>query len=243
MIVSLTIVRYRKAFIPFALLAMGMLRLPMLFQQKCSFHKLMGSGKNGTFDFHPDWQQWALLAVWEDEESFNHFNQNSFISKWWKQVGQEKWTVLLEPLQSHGKWDKKEPFGKPNSTDYEGPVAVLTRATINLNRLKTFWHNAAKIAKIMTAAPGYITSIGVGEDPFLHQATVSFWTDMEAVKGFAYRLPEHVEVIKKTRRENWYNEELFARFIPIKAWGTIRGKNPLDGIIPDPILRNASFST
>lgn len=81
----------------------------------------------------------------------------------------------------------------------------------------------------MTSAPGYITSFGVGEDPFMHQATISFWQDMEAVKGFAYRSPEHVEVIKKTRSENWYSEELFARFIPIKSRGTLRGKNPLEG--------------
>ncbi len=191
----------------------------------------MGSGKNGTFDFHPDWQQWALLAVWKDEESFNLFNQSSFISKWWKKLTDEKWTVLLQPLQSHGKWDKQEPFGQPDQRDYRGPVAVLTRATINLNRLKHFWQNAAKIAGIMTAAPGFITSMGVGEDPFLHQATVSFWKDMEDVKNFAYRSPQHVEVIKKTRSENWYSEELFARFIPLKAWGTIRGKNPLGSFV------------
>lgn len=233
MIVSLTIVRYKKSHIPFALMAMAIHRLPLFFQQKCSFWKLMGSGKNGTFDFHPDWQQWALLAVWEDEGSFNHFNQNSFIAKWWKHLTAEKWTVLLEPLQAHGKWNQKEPFGKPTQSDYKGPVAVLTRATINLNRLKHFWQNAAKVAGIMTFAEGYITSFGIGEDPFLHQATISFWKDLEDVKNFAYRSPEHIEVIKKTRSENWYSEELFARFIPIKAAGTLRGKNPLQGFTRD----------
>lgn len=243
MIVSLTIVRYPKAFVPLALMAMAILRLPLYFQHQCSFYKLMGSGKNGTFDFHPDWRQWALLAVWEDEKSFNAFDQNSFVSKWWKRFASEKWTVLLEPLQSHGLWDKKEPFGKPDIRDYEGPIAVLTRATINLNRLKHFWQNAEKIAAIMAAAPGYITSLGVGEDPFRHQATISFWKDLEAVKNFAYRMPEHVEVIKKTRSENWYSEELFARFIPLKAWGTLRGKNPLQGFVQDGSEKNdASFT-
>lgn len=231
MIVSLTIVRYQKALIPFALLAMAILRLPLYFQQKCSFFKLMGTGKNGTFDLHPDWQQWALLAVWDDEESFDHFNQKSFAAQWWKIFAAEKWTVLLEPLQSHGQWSGKEPFCNPQKTDYQGTVAVLTRATLNINRLKHFWQNAAKIAGIMTSAPGYITSFGVGEDPFLHQATISFWQDLEAVKGFAYRSPEHVEVIKKTRSENWYSEELFARFKPLKSEGTVRGENPLENII------------
>lgn len=243
MIVSLTVVRYRKAFVPIALLAMGILRLPMFFQQKCTFWRLMGSGKNGTFDLNPDWQQWALFAVWEDEKSFQQFDQSSFITKWWRIFTQEKWTVLLEPLQSHGLWDKKEPFGNPKISDYKGTIAVLTRATLNVNRLKTFWQNAANIAGIMTSAPGYITSFGIGEDPFLHQATFSFWKDLEDVKSFAYRLPEHVEVIKKTRSENWYSEELFARFKPVKCWGTLRGKNPLAGFVADASAKNdASFT-
>src|SRR5476651_1584823 len=99
MIVSLTIVRYRKAFVPFALLAMAVHRLPLMFQQGCSFWKLLGCGHNGTFDLQPDWQQWGLLAVWDDRESFGEFYRSSFISRWWKALGHESWTVLLEPLQ------------------------------------------------------------------------------------------------------------------------------------------------
>ena len=49
MIVSLTIVRYRKLFIPFALLAMAIHRRPMRMQKACTFWQLLGTGKNGTF--------------------------------------------------------------------------------------------------------------------------------------------------------------------------------------------------
>src|ERR1700761_4950257 len=136
MIVSLTIVRYRKAMIPFALLAMAIHRLPMMLQKGCSFWKLLGSGRNGTFDLHPDWQQWGLLAVWNDQEDFDRFYANSFVAGWWRKLAHEQWTVLCEPLQSHGKWDAKEPFGKPDVNNYSGPIAVLTRATIRLNKLK-----------------------------------------------------------------------------------------------------------
>src|ERR1700759_5291568 len=103
MIVSLTIVRYRKAMIPFALLAMAIHRLPLWFQRGCTFWKLMGSGRNGTFDLQPDWRQWGLLAVWDERDTFDNFNKNSFITNWWKVFCYEKWIVLLEPLQSHGK--------------------------------------------------------------------------------------------------------------------------------------------
>jgi heme-degrading monooxygenase HmoA len=227
MIVSLTIVRYRKALIPFALLAMAIHRLPMMLYKECTFWKLLGSGRNGTFDLKPDWQQWGLLAVWDNQESFDHFDQQSVIAKWWNVFSREKWTILCEPLQSHGKWDNKEPFGKPDINDYIGPVAILTRATIRLNKLKKFWNNVDSVANIMADATGFITSLGIGEAPVYRQATFSIWKSIDDVKAFAYASKEHAEVIKKTRAENWYSEELFTRFKIIDSYGTINGKDPL----------------
>lgn len=239
MIVSLTIVRYRKALVPFALLAMAIHRLPMWLQQGCTFWKLLGSGRNGTFDLQPDWQQWGLLAVWESREDYETFRQRSFVSKWWKALGREEWTVLCQPMASHGKWDGQEPFGQPALKIADGPMAVLTRATIKMNRLKNFWSHVDEVAALMVHAPGYITSIGIGEAPVYRQATFSVWESMEHMKAFAYGSKEHTEVIKKTRSEGWYSEELFARFAIIESSGTINGKNPLEGFqISDGGFRN-----
>ncbi|WP_246230508.1 hypothetical protein [Mucilaginibacter humi] len=87
MIVSLTIVRYKKWQIPFALSAMAIHRLFLWLQKGCTFWKLLGSGKNGTFDLQPDWQQWGLLAVWDERSSFEQFYQQSFIAFWWNFFG------------------------------------------------------------------------------------------------------------------------------------------------------------
>lgn len=231
MITSLTIVRYRKSLIPVALFAMAIHRLPLMLQHGCKFWKLLGSGKNGTFDLNPDWQQWGLLAVWESKEDFDKFYKSSFISGWWRLFTHEQWTMLCEPLQSHGKWDGKQPFGTANVTDYTGPVAVLTRATIRPTRTKNFWANVDSVADIMTAAKGYITSFGIGEAPVYRQATFSIWESLDDVKNFAYRSRQHAEVIKKTRSEDWYSEELFARFKPVEAFGTLQGTDPLKGIL------------
>ncbi|WP_121198622.1 DUF3291 domain-containing protein [Mucilaginibacter gracilis] len=227
MIVSLTIVRYRKALIPFALLAMAVHRLPLMLTRSCNFWKLLGCGQNGSFDLQPDWQQWGLLAVWNNRTDFDQFYKKSFIASWWRLLTYESWTLLCEPLQSHGTWDGKEPFGKPNVKDYAGPIAILTRATINLNRLKNFWSHVDEAAEMLTTSPGYITSVGIGEAPLYRQATFSIWENFEAVKNYAYRSPKHADVIKKTRTEKWYKEELFARFKPLETWGTINGKNPI----------------
>jgi hypothetical protein len=231
MITSLTIIRYRKAIIPFALLAMAVHRLPLWLRKGCTFWKLLGSGRNGTFDLHPDWQQWGLLAVWNDRETFDKFDKSGFVAKWWDTLAIERWTVLLEPLQSHGKWDGKEPFNNPNVAEYTGIVAVLTRATIRFNKLKAFWSNVDSVANIMTSAPGYVTSFGIGEAPVYRQATFSIWNSVADMKAFAYTSREHADVIKKTRDKNWYSEELFARFKPVASFGTINGKNPLKNLI------------
>ncbi|WP_295772580.1 DUF3291 domain-containing protein [uncultured Mucilaginibacter sp.] len=229
MIVSLTIVRYRKAFVPFALFAMAIHRFPLMLQKGCTFWKLMGCGRNGTFDLSPDWQQWGLLAVWQSRADYEAFEKRSFIASWWRKLTIESWTMLAEPLQSHGKWDGQDPFNGALKHEYDGPVAVLTRATIRLNRLKNFWSHVDQAAAFMTKAQGYITSVGIGEAPVYRQATFSVWESLDDVKAFAYKSREHAEVIKKTRAENWYSEELFARFKPVAAWGTLNGQDPLQG--------------
>lgn len=218
MLVTLTIIKYSKKRFFWGFLSMAIFRLPLLLNKEISFWKLMGCGKNGTFDIHPDWQQWALLAVWENEQAYQNFISNSFISKWWQRFANSNTTYVCIPYEAHGTWDGKEPFGKPvPNKSYTGPIAALTRATIRLTKAQDFWRNVPKVADSMTNAEGFLTSVGIGEVPFLKQATFSVWNNLTDVKKFAYRQREHAEVIKKTRERNWYSEELFARFIPVKT--------------------------
>ena len=229
MIVSFTVLRYPRIFIPMAFLAMAIHRLPLMANKKCRFWKLMGSGNKGSFDLKPDLQQWVLLAVWEKKEDFDEFYHKSFVGGWWKRFTKERWTLLCTPLKSHGAWDGRNPFVPQGATiDTGTPVAVLTRATIRPTRLRNFWSNIDRVSQIMAKAKGYILSFGVGEAPLYRQATFSVWETEEDVKNFAYGSREHREVINKTRDEGWYSEELFARFKPIESFGTLGGKNPLN---------------
>lgn len=221
MLVSITLVRYSKLLVPFAFLAMAIHRLPLYFVKGCTFWKLLGCGKNGTFDIHPDFQQWGLLAAWESKTDFEAFHKNSFVAKWWKIFCTEQSYILLAPTSSHGKWSGKDPFSTPKTKQPEGKVAVLTRATIRPSKLKNFWKNVPPVASIMGNAKGFITSIGIGEAPFFMQATFSVWESTEDVVNFAYKDKEHANVVKLTRDENWYSEELFARFIILETSGNL----------------------
>ncbi|MEO7263965.1 MAG: spheroidene monooxygenase [Ferruginibacter sp.] len=238
--VSLTIIRYPKKFISIALFAMALHRLPLWLNKDLTFWKLMGSGKNGTFDKHPDWQQWAIFIVRKNsidyntltEQQLNELMFGKFISQWFKKLGCETWTVFLEPFSSHGTWDGQEPFGKIISTHkVQQPIAVLTRATIRLSKLKYFWQNVPAVEGLMHKADGLITSFGIGEVPWIKQATFSIWRTTDAMKNFAYNMQEHKEVIKKTRDQKWYKEEMFSRFTITAAIGTVNGINPLQELI------------
>lgn len=181
----------------------------------------MGSGKNGSFDKTPDWQQWSVLQVGNVP---GHLPQNKkhllsalygkFIAAYWSLFRCHTITYILQPIEGHGTWSGKEPFGLlPRKTDYEGKIAVLTRAAIHRKKLKRFWSHVDPVAQRMYKADGFILSYGIGEMPYIRQATFSMWQSKEAMRQFAYKLPEHADVVKKTHAENWYSEELFARFI------------------------------
>jgi len=226
MTVVLTIQKYKKRYIFFALLSMALFRLPLFFNKKISFYKLMGSGKNGSFDKNPDWQQWVILTAFKNDiqpENFDEKNltcqlYGSFINKWFKLFCIQTTNIFLTPLEGHGKWDGKVPFEyKEKNYLHEGKIAVLTRATINLFKLKVFWSNVSSVAGKILQAEGLIQSIGIGEVPFIKQATFSIWENKELMKQFAYTMKEHTNVIIKTRKENWYKEEMFVRFALIKT--------------------------
>jgi hypothetical protein len=217
---------------------MALFRLTLFLNSNISFFKLLGCGKNGTFDKNPDWQQWGIMTVFKAETDIDISNEStlvknlygSFINGWLQFFHCETWTILLQPIEGHGKWDNKEPFGElPKHAEYDGTIAILTRATIRLSKLKAFWKNVGEVAGQMAGAKGLITSIGIGEMPYIKQATFSIWENKEAMKQFAYQMSQHTAVIKKTRKENWYSEDMFVRFRPIKTFGTIKGNDPLKG--------------
>jgi hypothetical protein len=73
-----------------------------------------------------------------------------------------------------------------------------------------------KVAQNMNQQKGFVYSVGIGEIPFIKQATFSIWESSEEMKTFAYKKRDHQEVIQKTRKEQWYTEEMFLRFKVLK---------------------------
>jgi hypothetical protein len=227
MLATITVVRYSGSKIIFGFFSMVVFRILLFFDKGGpNFRKLMGTGKNGTFDIQPDLGQWVYFFTWEKESDFEAYRNKSKIFRYIKYFSETEFSILLLPIQSHGLWDKQDPFQAKSLEKPMGNIAVLTRATINIWKANDFWKNVPRVAENLNQTPGLIYSIGFGEIPFFKQATLSIWEDLEAMKSFAYKGAHHRDVIAKTKSENWYSEELFARFMVMKAFGNI----PKNGI-------------
>jgi len=193
----------------------------------------MGCGRNGTFDKTPDLRQWAILIITKenmknDPSLIYPSILNGFINKWLKFFGKETFTLHLRPVIGHGLWDGKEVFGRLNEEKLPaGRVVTLTRATIRLRKLRFFWKNVAPVASQMADAKGFVCSFGIGEIPWIKQATLSVWESEADMKNFAYGMKAHSEVIKKTRQQDWYSEDMFVRFSIVGGSGTLKGISPL----------------
>lgn len=185
------------------------------------FRKLMGAGKGIGFTREPDWSRYALLAVWEHEADARNFLAESRFMRCYSENATRHSTLILRTLQAHGSWNGTNPFLPAKKTvDSDGPICILTRATIRPSRLSAFWRMVEPVSRDLASAPGLEASIGIGELPMIRQATASVWSSPEKMKDFAYRSEPHRTVIRRTREENWYSEDLFARFEIIESIGS-----------------------
>jgi hypothetical protein len=186
------------------------------------FAKLLGTGTGRTFTLRDaDPRTWALLSVWEGAPG------EPAVVRRWRGLAAEEWSVLLRPLAARGRWSRREPFGRPSSRPWSGPVAALTRARLVPRKALTFWRAVPPVSADLHDGPGLRFALGVGEAPVGLQGTFSVWESAGALNDFAYGRPAHAEAIRRTAAEGWYAEELFARFAVLCSAGTVRGRDPL----------------
>ncbi len=197
----------------------------------------MGAGNGQGFSIMPDFGRYALMAVWENKDASDRFFSEDPLYTKYQVKAYEIWTAYLDPLSAHGLWSKENPFENGTNklaNEKEGrqePVAILTRAAIRTSKLYQFWKNVPATSEAIANAEGLIASIGVGEWPIVRQATLSLWENMEFAKKFAYQDKVHAAVIKKTREQHWYKEEMFARFSIKGATGFWNGNEPVSAFI------------
>jgi hypothetical protein len=192
------------------------------------FGKLLGTGSGETFATRDvDATRWALLACWDSTAQAEAFERNRVVQKW-DDLAVERARVELQPLRSRGSWSGREPFATPDPPDtWRGAVAAITRARIRPAKIATFWRAVPPVSLAMRNGSEALFRMGIGEAPIGWQGTFSLWPSAAALHRFAYDDPAHTAVIRRTPTENWYAEELFARFGVLKIDGTLDGRAPL----------------
>ena len=192
-----------------------------------TFYRLLGSGKGRGFNPLPDWSVYCLLQVWESEEDANEFFNSSDLMRQYAVHSDELYTLYMKNISADGTWVGKNPFEKGAELDSDKQIDVITRATIKWNWLLRFWTYVPTSQQALDGNKGLIYTKGVGEIPIVQMATFSLWKNFESVRQFAYKSKQHQEAIRRTRKNNWYKEELFSRFQPYKSTGKWEGKDLL----------------
>ena len=92
---------------------------------------------------------------------------------------------------------------------------------------REFGRAGRPVDQSLRGADGLLAVVGIGEAPRGRLGTFSLWRSFADARAFAASQPHHREVVRRTRAEGWYGEELFARFEPYAPTGTWDARHPL----------------
>lgn len=214
--------------IPSALWAMARERRPLRQVPGVRFGKLLGTGTDASFAWQePDLRHWMVVAEWESREHVAAFHRSAVVRRW-NARSEERLSLLLSPVSSRGRWSGRPRFRETAETpDVAGPVAALTRARLAPRQAAAFWRAVPPVAAAVRGAPGLLLALPFGEAPLGWQGTLSLWRSPADLVAFAHGSPEHAAVVRRTPRQRWYAEELFARFAVLSCTGRYRGR-PVD---------------
>ena len=219
MITTIYFWRIRAIFIPLAIIFMAINKIQLKRLSGVTFIKLLGTGKGESFtprDADPF--RWGMLITVSENQI--DMLDKSFVVKSWQKICISEYRVLLKPISSHGFWSGKQPFAV-DKFEWAGKIAAVTRARIVWRKNLIFWRAVPPVTESLHQSPGLLNAIGIGEAPIGLQGTFSVWKDAASLRDFAYKGAAHSEAIKATSAQQWYSEELFARFAVIEERGML----------------------
>lgn len=196
--------------------------------EEISFHKMLGSGGGGGYGFWPDFRTYALLTVWDDISLADKFEAGSETMSDFRAHAEEIYSIFMQPVQSRGVWSGKEPFQDTSKLGEDDKVAVITRATLKPGFIIPFWRRVRGVSDSQAGAEGLLFSKGIGERPWVMQATFTIWENLKSMQKFAYSSDsKHSKAIAITKQKKGFREEMYARFKVIETRGSWRGNDPV----------------
>jgi heme-degrading monooxygenase HmoA len=186
------------------------------------FAKLLGSGFEGGFGLRPSSSRQGLFAVFSNLRSAEEFISYSELAATYRQRSREMCVIKLKAWSCRGSWDGTR-FSLSTTEPGRGPIAALTRASIQLHKAPAFWRYAPATQASLEAAKGVQLAVGLGEAPFLRQATFSVWDSVADMDAYA-RSGAHLEAIRAAAANQYFSESMFVRFVPLSITGAWKGR-------------------
>jgi spheroidene monooxygenase len=221
--IVLSLVNYAPGSVAWGLMRFIVGRYAMQNIPGLEFFKVLGSGQHGGFDLRPSFHKQGLLCVFEDQAQADDFRENSPVLKQYQDHASEYFCVSLQTYSSKGTW-AKQTMQVTHPAPKSGPIAGITRASIKFSKAPAFWSKAPPAELSLAQASGCLLAAGLGEAPYLRQATFTMWESQEAMDQYA-RSGAHLAAIQSAFAGAFFSESMFTRFIPIRPQGVWRGKH------------------
>lgn len=190
--------------------------------------KVMGSGHGGGFSLRPSATHQGLICT------FTHLDlAQKFLDSTWMQAYRERarelWCGVLSVQSARGHWDKQAWLSTSaealaGQSEHQGPVAVLTRASIVPTKAMAFWRYAPAAQAGLGQSAGCLLSMGLGEAPLVRQCTFSLWQDTLSMLQYA-RQGAHQVASAAAYKHQFFSESLFVRMQVLEMAGVWKGQS------------------
>ncbi len=181
------------------------------------FAKVLGSGYEGGFGLRPSSSRHGLFLVFHTALAARDFLAHSELMQSYRERARELCLLTLRTWSCRGSWDGTA-LDLATEPPAGGPIAALTRASIQVRKASAFWNHAPPSQAALAGVPGIQLAVGLGEAPFLRQATFTVWDSVQHMDAYA-RSGAHLEAIKAAAEHQYFSESMFARFVPVSIEG------------------------
>ena len=190
---------------------------PWLAIEGVRFAKVLGSGYEGGFGLKPSSSRQGLFLVFHTALAAADFLSHSEALHGYRERTRELCIVQLRTFSCRGSWDGTA-LDVTTGAPPQGPIAALTRASIQVRKASAFWQHAPPSQSALEGVHGVQLAVGLGEAPFLRQATFTVWDSVADMDAYARSGP-HLDAIKAAAQHQYFSESMFARFIPTSIQG------------------------
>lgn len=189
--------------------------------------KVMGSGHGGGFSLRPSATHQGLICTLTSLELAQQFLNSAWVQSY-RDRASEFWCGVLRVDSSRGHWDKQAwltttPDALGGEVETEGPLAVLTRASILPSKAMAFWRYAPAAQADLNQSEGCLLSMGLGEAPLVRQCTFSLWQDTAAMTNFAHT-GAHQVASSAAYKHEFFSECMFVRMRVLQMSGDWQGQ-------------------